>query len=141
MLAVSNHSRKSGTQCSPIKRKGLGSPSVLPPPNWARVVLGVAWLHEVEVTVAGISLLYWPTRFVVPRRLPVWQKDPVGVGVFCPFLYLDFFVGEASLNVTAMGLAVEVLSARRTFNVPTAHTLASIGTVAFVCVISRFTNK
>ena len=90
--------------------------------------------------MAGVPLLYWPARFVAPLRVPVWQKDPVGVGVFCPFLYLDFFVCEASLNVTAMGLGVEVLSARRTFNVPTAHTRASLGTAAFVCVISRFIN-
>ena len=90
--------------------------------------------------MAGVPFLYWPARFVVPPRLPVWQKDSVAVGVFCLFLYLDFFVGESSLNVTAMGLGVEVLSARRTFNAPTAHTLASLGTVAFVCVINRFIN-
>ena len=85
------------------------------------LLLGLHWpghrkTHKVEAMVVGLhrldllrTLLHWSVRFLVLQWLPVWREDPVDVYVFFPFLFLDFFGGEGSLYVTAMGLGVDVL--------------------------------
>ena len=70
-------------------------------PNWARVVLGVAWLR-CQRTRSGMVVFHrhcllprWPLGFGGRRQHPVWQGDllDVDVCVGVPFSALGFLEG------------------------------------------------
>lgn len=86
----------------------------------------------------------YPSKIVgedidLPRGTPFGSRTLLVLAFAYSFLFCSW-ISLGVMNVTTMSLGVEVLSAERTFNVRTAKTLASIGTDAFVCDISRFTN-